>query len=402
MNASFPRLSSAQSLSIIENGLPKTTKAKDVVVLGAGMSGLVTASLLKEAGHRVTVIEARDRVGGRVYTMRPYSSDDIYLDMGAMRIPEFHHRVLTYVKKFGLPINPFLNDAPTDLIYVNGIKSGIENYKENPDILNYPVKPNEKGRTAKELLRAALMPILEVLKYSNNDMDWLIQHYGHMSMEDMLDLNPFGVSLSKGAIDMIKVLLDIEGFSELSFVDLYFEGLSIIFMLPNVFYEITGGNDHLPKAFLPQLSENLHLNERVTRVEQLPSNKLAVHTKNTKTTQNSSVSADVAVVTLPFSVLSVVELEPMDLFSYKKRKAIREVHDCPAVKIGIYFKTRFWEKNGRRGGKIITDLPIRFAYYPSHGFGNDEGGVILASYTWEDDATPWSSFSNEQRVRQAL
>ena len=48
-------LSIPNMLSIIQNGLQKSNAPKNVVVLGAGISGLVTASLLKDAGHRVTI-----------------------------------------------------------------------------------------------------------------------------------------------------------------------------------------------------------------------------------------------------------------------------------------------------------------------------------------------------------
>lgn len=46
------------------------TTSRDVVVVGAGVAGLTTARLLNDAGRRVVVLEARDRVGGRVHTER--------------------------------------------------------------------------------------------------------------------------------------------------------------------------------------------------------------------------------------------------------------------------------------------------------------------------------------------
>src|SRR5699024_4388899 len=46
--------------------------------------------------------------------------------------------------------------------------------------------------------------------------------------------------------------------------------------------------------------------------------------------------------------------------------------------------------------------PVRFAYYPSHGIGSSGPGVVLASYTWEDDSMPWSSLSEAERVQSAL
>lgn len=57
-----------------------------VLVIGAGLSGLVTAGELQKAGHEVVVIEARDRVGGRVFTVREGLLDGQYADVGAEMI----------------------------------------------------------------------------------------------------------------------------------------------------------------------------------------------------------------------------------------------------------------------------------------------------------------------------
>ncbi|MFD4707050.1 flavin monoamine oxidase family protein [Gottfriedia sp. NPDC058432] len=59
------------------------------------------------------------------------------------------------------------------------------------------------------------------------------------------------------------------------------------------------------------------------------------------------------------------------------------------------------EKFGIFGGKIVTDLPIKASYFPSHDFGK-ETGVILASYTWGDDAAIWDNMNNHTRIDKAL
>jgi monoamine oxidase len=81
--------------------------ARKVLVLGAGMAGLVAAYELTQLGHDVTVLEARTRPGGRVHTLREPFSDGLYAEEGAARIPDHHELTLKYVKQFELPLEPF-------------------------------------------------------------------------------------------------------------------------------------------------------------------------------------------------------------------------------------------------------------------------------------------------------
>lgn len=81
--------------------------AKKVLVLGAGLAGLVAAYELTQLGHEVTVLEARTRPGGRVHTLREPFSDGLYAEAGAARIPNDHDLTLKYVKTFDLPLEPF-------------------------------------------------------------------------------------------------------------------------------------------------------------------------------------------------------------------------------------------------------------------------------------------------------
>ncbi|HEY2962469.1 MAG TPA: FAD-dependent oxidoreductase [Pyrinomonadaceae bacterium] len=81
--------------------------AKKVLILGAGMAGLVAAYELTQLGHDVTVLEARTRPGGRVHTLREPFSDGLYAEEGAARIPDNHDLTLKYVKTFELPLEPF-------------------------------------------------------------------------------------------------------------------------------------------------------------------------------------------------------------------------------------------------------------------------------------------------------
>ena len=81
--------------------------ARKVLILGAGMAGLVAAYELTKLGHDVTVLEARTRPGGRVHTLREPFSDGLYAEAGAARIPDNHDLTLKYVKEFALELEPF-------------------------------------------------------------------------------------------------------------------------------------------------------------------------------------------------------------------------------------------------------------------------------------------------------
>lgn len=84
-----------------------TAPARKVLVLGAGMAGLVAAYELSKLGHDVTILEARTRPGGRVHTLREPFADGLYAEAGAARIPDNHDLTLKYVKEFELPLEPF-------------------------------------------------------------------------------------------------------------------------------------------------------------------------------------------------------------------------------------------------------------------------------------------------------
>ena len=81
--------------------------AKNVLILGAGMAGLVAGYELSKVGHDVTILEARTRPGGRVHTLREPFADGLYAEAGAARIPDNHDLTLKYVKEFALPLELF-------------------------------------------------------------------------------------------------------------------------------------------------------------------------------------------------------------------------------------------------------------------------------------------------------
>ncbi|MGH2685756.1 MAG: flavin monoamine oxidase family protein, partial [Actinomycetota bacterium] len=86
-------------LDTVREGLDPGGAPTRVVVIGAGVAGLVAAFELDRAGHDVVVLEAQNRVGGRIYTCRDFAPG-LYAEFGAMRIPRAHDLTLAYCDLF--------------------------------------------------------------------------------------------------------------------------------------------------------------------------------------------------------------------------------------------------------------------------------------------------------------
>ena len=97
-NENYP----SNSISNSPGMLSSNGNAQKIIVIGAGMSGLVAAYELVRAGHDVTILEARDRIGGRVLTIRSPFSNNHFAEGGAARIKPSHNLTIGYANHFNL------------------------------------------------------------------------------------------------------------------------------------------------------------------------------------------------------------------------------------------------------------------------------------------------------------
>jgi len=161
--------------------------------------------------------------------------------------------------------------------------------------------------------------------------------------------------------------------------------------------EIEGGGDRLPHSFLPELRDNIRFGAKMFAISQSPDDVTVFYRTAAGRDQ---ATGDYAIITVPFPVLRHVEI--LTPFSRAKQRAIRQLHYDASAKILFQCRRRFWEEDdGIFGGGTITDLPIRNLYYPDHGRETGRG-VILASYTWSQDAERWGSLSPDDRIEEAL
>nr|A6MFL0.1 RecName: Full=L-amino-acid oxidase; Short=DvLAAO; Short=LAO; Flags: Precursor [Demansia vestigiata]ABK63550.1 L-amino acid oxidase precursor [Demansia vestigiata] len=368
-------------VDIATNGLKQTSNPKRVVVVGAGMAGLSAAYVLAGAGHNVMLLEASERVGGRVNTYRN-EQEGWYVNLGPMRLPERHRIVREYIKKFGLQLNQFFQEDEDAWYFIKNIRKKVREVKENPSIFPYPVKPSEKGKSAPQLYRDSLQKIIE--EYGRSNCSYILNKYDTYSTKDYLIKEG---NLSPGAVDMIGDLLNEGSSYYLSFI----ESLKSddIFSYENRFDEIVGGFDLLPKAMYKAIEEKVHLNARVIQIQQ---NAEGVRvTYQTPAKNLSYVTADYVIVCSTSRAARRIYFEPP--LPPEKAHALQSIHYRSATKIFLTCTKKFWEDDGIHGGKSITDRPSRLIHYPNHNFPNGIG--VLVIYTIADDADFFLALDNK-------
>ena len=411
----LPTKRTRQLIDIIEKGIPKAKTPKDVVIIGAGFSGMVAASLLASAGHRVTIFEASMRVGGRIKTIREPFRHGQSGEAGAMRLVTSYLLVFKYIEKFKLDTFDFINHdkAGNELIFVNGVQITRNEYEADPDRLLFRTVGKERGKTADVLWAEAIQPIMDMLKKETVE-NWakVIEKYDQYSVRGYLKAE---TKLSEGAIEMIEVMLNLESRSNLGLIQQIVETIDHD---PNAaYFGISGGMDLLPQRFyeyLQQLGVQFYFNHMLTRIDR--DDKATLHFEGGKPqagnqmvgygvaaepSLHKKVTADEVILTIPFPALRVVDVNPP--FSQHKRKTIRELMYNGATKVFLQFSERFWETEHHIfGGQVITDLASRFIYFPSTDFGGKNGGVVISSYVWATEAAMWDAFTDKSRVEYTL
>ncbi len=116
---------------------------RKVLIIGAGLSGLVTAYELDKLGFDVTVLEAQARAGGRILTVRDFD-ENLYAEAGAARIFHDHDLTLKYVNEFRLPLVPFYPTEQKFLRMKNGKSEAVKwgKFAEATEPVMYLEKPS--------------------------------------------------------------------------------------------------------------------------------------------------------------------------------------------------------------------------------------------------------------------
>ena len=238
------------SFAASRGGLRRRGAAKKIIVIGAGLAGLSAAYELTEAGHEVTVFEARTRPGGRVHTLHDTFAEGLYAEAGATRIPNHHHFTLKYAELFGLTLDSFQPPELPSVYYVRGKRIRVKPGEK----VEWPhdLTAEERALGVNGMRQKYVGSLLSELGDAT-DPSWpspeMLKKYDHLNRSDFWR--------SRGAsIDAIALL-------SLGGIDDRAEMWSALLMLRNAllnqklvqYYKIKGGTNLLPKAFAARLSD---------------------------------------------------------------------------------------------------------------------------------------------------
>jgi len=403
-------------LELLTKGLGRYNKSTKchIAIVGAGMAGLVAAWLLQRAGLQVRLYEASQRVGGRVRTLREGFSSGLYAEAGAMRIPAPHKLTLHLCKSFGLQLTEFIQNNSKAFMYINGERGRRSDYLKGKCNFGRPYSPN---KTAEDIVEKVLNPLTQLYKDKDrriqlDKISWgeYLHAFVHGSRNPITGDNiPKGLKLTHGDIDLIGFV-----FGAAEFRASLLEAVrDHMVMGSGTKYQILGGMDLLPRSFITPTSANqtnlvdsVRYHARVTQIHRVrPGKEYRVMSEHTLTKLPlPDETADHVILAAPFSALTHVRFGN-NVLPPERLHAIRNLHYENATKIVLEFSRRFWEKDHQiYGGRSITDLPIRWTYYPATCQNplNSDRGLLLASYTWGDDSLRWGPLNESDRIRFAL
>lgn len=379
---------------------PAPGRGRSVVVLGAGIAGLVAAYELRRAGWDVTVIEARDRIGGRVWTVRGGDrieqmgrpdqlcgfSKGLYLNAGAARIPTAHQTILGYARRLGVPIEVMVNSNRASRWDIGG------RVLTNRQALN-----DTRGRIAELLAKAVDKGALdgELRGGDKTAMRQFLGAFGGLSRPDG-DYGDAqgrsGYSVPPGAYGEAGTVAPAMKLEDLvkpraMILPLLFEE---IFDQQSPMFQPVGGMDRIARALYEQVKPAVRLRTPVTAIRRTGDRVRIEHGAG-------RTDADYCICTLPVNLLARI---PND-FSAAKQAAMKDIAYVPAVKVAFESK-RFWEEEGVYGGVGWTDAMSECLLYPSSGW-HSERGVLVAAYVagWMDGDNPrkFTALSHEERYR---
>jgi monoamine oxidase len=377
-------------------------RGRSVVILGAGIAGLISAYELQKAGYRVTVLEALNRIGGRSWTIRGGDrvhqmgrpdqvaafDPGLYFNAGPARIPSTHRLILNYARRFGVQLEPFVN--------VNRNAGWDFGGKVQPE---RRMVEDMRGHLAELLAKAIDRKALDgvVPKDELDAVRQFLAPYADVGRDGVYrPTGRSGYSVEGGGYDQAPVALPALGAKELApsgavVLPYLFEH---IWDMQSTMLEPVGGMDKIAHAIYDQVKPSVRLRTPVSAIRRAGDRVRIEHGSGKQVTE-----ADYCICTIPLPVLKRI---PSDFSPAKKAAMTGAPAYLHSVKLA-FEAPRFWETDDYIfGGLAWTDRLNENVMYPSGGFGSAKGvivGAYCAGWTHNDTPDSFAALSHEERFR---
>jgi monoamine oxidase len=387
-------------------------RGASVLILGAGIAGMVAALELRQAGYRVRILEYNAMAGGRCWTLR--GGDEYtelggfrqqcefekgqYINPGPWRIPYHHRAMLDYCQRLGVALEPFVQ------INYNALVHNSKAYGGKPQRFRH-VQSDYQGHVAELLAKCVRSDRLDS-GLSKEDLERLLEslrNWGALDAEHRyrkssqssshrgFDVEDGGGLAPPGELSQP---LDLPELLQSKLWTSIAAGQG--FHTQPAIFQPVGGMDRIAQAFAREIGSVIRYNTRVFRIDQ-DERGVTVNYTNRGDGSVGVAKADWCICTVPASILSQLDLK----VSAKMKAAIDALPYHASLKAGLQFKRRFWEDDERiYGGITYTDLPIMQIAYPNHGCNMGGKGVLLGAYMFAGNAYKYSAMDPAQRLRE--
>jgi monoamine oxidase len=297
-----------------------------VIVAGAGLAGLTAAHDLTSMGADVTVIDARDRVGGRVWTIHEGFADRQHAEAGGDMIDAEQKAIRELASSFDLKLTRIL-------------RSGFGYAR--PDALGRPRLVKRASGRGWDRMSSALEPWTKPYKFTEQRWDSPVAtDIARRSVAQWLDESRADDELRATATGLRGFFLaDPEELSLIALVDQFSNSDQ---PGPSEMYRIVGGNGRLPAALAAKLGARVRLGSELVAVSVRGQH---VHATVRHQRTAAAMTADYLVLALPASVLRRVPIVPA--LPAMQHQAIASLGYGRATKTLLQYDRRFWRAPGQ-------------------------------------------------------
>jgi monoamine oxidase len=363
---------------------PQRKRSPSVLVVGAGLAGLATAHALTERGYDVKVLEASDRPGGRILTIRSPWRDGLFVEAGASHVVG-DPALLQLFEDMNVELEK--RQGPRGLaraVLLDGKRTLVPSGTRPPRA--QPLSPEEEAlgeqgcmdkyfALAKTFDPTGRLPIGLLSLDAIDGAEYLRRQgasAGFMaSMDDMLGLGDTGL----------------QGMSALALVQQWAEILREIQLGGG---RVVGGTDRLPRAIAAHLGERVLYGACVKGVSQTEHGVTVLFERAGLT---GTLEANRVVFTISPRVLRGLGVEPA--LSPEKFRALQELTLESVTRVWVETGDRYWLARGE-SGRVETDSPMGPVRDESEGMPGAAG--ILGVYTKRAEARRLAALDDEQRV----